>query len=118
MDFALLDIATVIYPEYNELLGISYPDLNNTYAANCVGLAFGCVFFIPLALKYGRRPIYLASTLALFLSAIWLALLSTYSQLLAVNILNGLAGATSETLIQMTVREQHIPTLQKRLLFS
>ena len=104
MDFAILDISTVIYPQYNTILGMSYSQLNNTYAASTAGLAIGCVMFIPFALKYGRRPIYLVSSLVLFGSGIWLALLSTYGQLLAAMIVSGLAGATSETLVQMTVR--------------
>jgi len=104
MDFAMLDISTVIYPQYITILGMSYTQLKNTYAVNTTGLALGCVFFVPLALKYGRRPVYLVSTLIIFLSSVWLALSSTYGQLLGAMLVSGLAGATSETLLQMTVR--------------
>lgn len=84
---------------------MSYSQLNNTFAASTAGLAVGCVLFIPFALKFGRRPVYLVSTLVLFLCGIWLALLSTYGQLMGAMVVSGLAGATSETLVQMTIAD-------------
>jgi MFS family permease len=103
MVFAVLDIGVVVFQDYNELLGISYSDLNNTFAANCIGLAFGCILFIPFSLKYGRRPVYLVSQFLQFLCAIWSASLRTYPNMIAVNIFDGLAGAVADTIVQMTV---------------
>jgi len=103
MVFAVLDIGVVVFQDYNELLGISYSDLNNTFAANCIGLAFGCILFIPFSLKYGRRPVYLVSQFVQFLCAVWSASLRTYPNMIAVNIFDGLAGAVADTIVQMTV---------------
>ena len=108
MVFAVLDIGVVVFQDYNELLGISYSDLNNTFAANCIGLAFGCIIFIPFSLKYGRRPVYLASQFVQFLCAIWSASLRTYPNMIAVNIFDGLAGAVADTIVQMTVSLDNI----------
>jgi MFS family permease len=103
MVFAVLDIGVVVFQDYNEELGISYSDLNNTFAANRIGLAFGCILFIPFSLKYGRRPVYLVSQFVQFLCAIWSASLRTYPNMIAVNIFDGLAGAVADTIVQMTV---------------
>ncbi|OJJ77179.1 hypothetical protein ASPBRDRAFT_190512 [Aspergillus brasiliensis CBS 101740] len=43
-------------------MGFSYADLNNASALNFVGLAAGCFLFIPFVVKFGRRPVYLLST--------------------------------------------------------
>ncbi|OCK77932.1 MFS general substrate transporter [Lepidopterella palustris CBS 459.81] len=105
MSFVLLDIGTVIWSTLNEDLGISYDDLNNSFAANTAGLALGGVIFIPFALKYGRRPVYIVSTAVLLATAIWQAKFNTTAELILINVLNGLAGATSETMVQITVAD-------------
>ncbi|RDW80295.1 MFS general substrate transporter-24 [Coleophoma cylindrospora] len=105
MVFGMLDIGVVVFQDYNTLLGISYADLNNTFAANCVGLAFGCLVFIPFSIKYGRRPVYLVTTFALFLCAIWSAALRNYSNMIGVNLIDGLAGAVADTIVQMTIND-------------
>ncbi|PVH70933.1 hypothetical protein DL98DRAFT_352642, partial [Cadophora sp. DSE1049] len=50
---------------------LSYNDLANSYAASLAGLAFGCLLFIPFALKFGKRPVYIFSTLVSCICAIW-----------------------------------------------
>ncbi|KAK5068620.1 hypothetical protein LTR69_000740 [Exophiala sideris] len=103
MVFAMLDIGVVVFQDYNTLLGISYDDLNNTFAANCVGLAFGCLLFVPFSIKYGRRPVYLVTTFVLFICGIWAAVLRDYPNMVGLNVINGLAGAVADTIVQMTV---------------
>jgi MFS family permease len=98
-----LDIGTVAWLEMNEELGITYPQLNDSFAANTAGLAIGCVFLIPVALKYGRRPVYIVSMAISFAMAIWQAKFHTFGELLATQVISGIAGAVSETLVQMTV---------------
>ncbi|KAI1625939.1 serine/threonine kinase 16 [Exophiala viscosa] len=105
MVFAMLDIGVVVFQDYNTLLDISYDNLNNTFAANCVGLAFGCVLFIPFSIKYGRRPVYLVTTFVLFLCGIWQAALRDYPNMVAVNVFDGLAGAVADTIVQMTIND-------------
>jgi MFS family permease len=98
-----LDVSTPLWGPYNEELGISYGQLTNTYGANYAGFGVGCVFFIPFALKYGRRPVYIISTIITLATAIWQAKLSTYGSMLAAQLVSGLSGAVSETLVQITV---------------
>ena len=78
--------------------------LNVSYATGCAGLAVGGLVFIPLALKYGRRPIYLVSTIAQCLFSVWAAKTTTVGDLIGWNTLNCLFGSLSEIIVQITVR--------------
>lgn len=100
-----LDIGTVIWGNLNTELGISYENLNNSFAANCAGLAVGCIFLIPYALKYGRRPIYLLSCCSMLASAIWQAKMQTTVDLILTNVFSGFGGAVSEAIVQMTISD-------------
>lgn len=68
------------------------------------GLALGCLLIIPFALKFGRRPVYILTTLVCFLCAIWQGAMTTYGSMVATQVISGLAGAVSETLVQISVR--------------
>jgi MFS family permease len=79
--------------------------LSNSFAANLAGLAVGCIFLIPLAAMYGRRPVYLISTLVQMGTAIWQARMKTTADLIASNVVGGFAGAVSESIVQMTISD-------------
>ena len=102
--FISLDIGTVAYGVWNEELGISYANLSNSYATNTAALAVGGVILIPLTLKYGRRPMYLATSLALTLSSVWMAQSRVLGDFIGSNLISGLAGAVGDAIVQMTVR--------------
>lgn len=82
---------------------MSYEDLNNGYATNMATLSVGCLFFVPLANRVGRRPVYLITAFFMFGSAIWQARQQTVGDMIGVNALSGLAGAVNEALFQVTV---------------
>lgn len=105
MVFVNVDIGTVIWADLNEDLGISFNVMNISFGVNCAGLAVGCVLLIPFALKYGRRVVYLVSIVVSFATCIWQARMRTGGDLLGANLLSGLAGATSETICQMTIAD-------------
>ena len=94
----------MVWQDFEQLLDISYPQLNDQYAVNCASLGFGSIMFIPLALKFGRRPVYLLTALIIFITAIWQALLRDFGNMLAAQIFNGLACAVCWTLVPVTVR--------------
>lgn len=94
----------MVWQNYNEDLGLSYALLNNGNASMLAGLSVGCLLIIPFALKFGRRPVYIISTLVCMLCAIWQAVMRSYASYISANLISGLAGAVSETLVQMTVR--------------
>jgi MFS family permease len=100
-----LDIGTVVWSVYVEDWGLTYGQLNNAYAANLAGLAAGCILFIPFALKFGRRPVYLISTFVVFLCAVWQACLNDLANIIGSQVVSGLFGAIAEALCYMTVWE-------------
>jgi MFS family permease len=96
-----------IFQTYNEVYGITYAQLNNAYAINGIGLAVGCNMFIPFALKWGRRSVYIISIFVTLLCGVWFATTHTYANLMGAYFLCGVSGAVSETLVQMTVCIAH-----------
>jgi MFS family permease len=91
------------WQNFNEELSMSYDALNNGYAVNMAGLATGCIIFIPIALRIGRRPIYLITGLIMFASGIWQAMTYTVGDMVGMNAIAGIAGAVNEALFQVTV---------------
>ncbi|ORY60290.1 major facilitator superfamily transporter [Pseudomassariella vexata] len=105
MTFVLLDIGTVVWSPMNLELGISYEDMNYSFASCCAGIAVGCIFFVPLAVNYGRRPVYIVSTAIQLATGIWQAKVNTGPELITVNVVSGAAGAISESIVQITVAD-------------
>lgn len=101
--FVLLDITHIAYTGYTTELHLDYQTLNNAGAANFAGLATGCLFFIPFVYKYGRRPVYILSTMLQLPAGVWNACIQTGGELIAVNLLSGLGGAISETIVMITI---------------
>jgi MFS family permease len=86
-------------------LGFSYTQLNNSYGISAATLSIGCVLFVPFALRYGRRPIYILTSILMFITDIWAAKQRTVGDLYGTNVILGLAGSVNETLYQMTVSQ-------------
>ena len=84
-------------------LNVTYSQLNQAMSVNFVGLATGCVLFIPPAKKFGRRPVYIVSTALMLATAFWTSRLESLAELYVANLLQGLAGATNETIVEITV---------------
>ncbi|KNG86201.1 putative MFS transporter [Aspergillus nomiae NRRL 13137] len=101
--FTALSIQQIFWQLMVVDLHVTYPQLNNAMSVNFVGLAVGCVFFIPFAKKFGRRPVYLVSTALMLVTSIWAAEIKTLAELYVTNLLQGLAGATNEAIVQITV---------------
>ena len=53
---------------------------------------------VPLSTSFGRRPVYLASLLICFGSAIWRAKAQTYGSFMGACVLNGIAAGPAETI--------------------
>ncbi|KAH7323642.1 serine/threonine kinase 16 [Rhexocercosporidium sp. MPI-PUGE-AT-0058] len=103
--YTILDIGTVAYSTWNAELGISYSNLSNAYACNTAALAVGGVILIPLTLKYGRRPVYLLTSLALTLSSVWMAKAGVVGDFIGSNLVSGLAGAVGDAIVQLTIAD-------------
>ncbi|KAB8230236.1 major facilitator superfamily domain-containing protein [Aspergillus alliaceus] len=103
MVFATLDVGTVIWPSLTAELGYRSKYLNDSYAAGLAGLAIGCIFFIPAAVLFGRKPVYIFASLAMVLVNIGQALFQTRVQYIVLQVLAGLAGSVNDTIVQMTI---------------
>lgn len=86
-------------------LGFTGEILNDSYAAGCAALAVGSVILIPFALKFGRRPLYLFSTVVQFAVSIWSAKMQTVGDLMAVNVIQCFFGSLAEAIVQMTIAD-------------
>lgn len=103
--FAVLTVATPLWVNINIETGVSFDDLNNAYATSSGALAIGCIFFVPVALKFGRRPVYIITALLMTASAIWQGRAQTTGDFIGSNVIAGLAGAVNEALFQVTVSD-------------
>ncbi|KAK9636740.1 hypothetical protein HCH54_010026 [Aspergillus fumigatus] len=86
-------------------MNVTYAQLNNAMSVNFVGLSVGCIFFIPLEKKLGRRPVYLVSTAIMMAASFWSAWMKSLPELYISNLLCGLAGATNESIVQITIAD-------------
>ncbi|KAF4335864.1 HOL1 substrate-H+ antiporter [Fusarium beomiforme] len=103
--FCIPCMSVPFWQNWNEELGLSYDSMNNGYAANMAGLAVGCIIFIPIALRIGRRPVYLLTSLIMFASGAWQAETRTIGDMIGMNTIAGIAGCVNEALFQVTVTE-------------
>ena len=83
--------------------GWNYRQLNIAQAINFVGTALGCLLFIPPAVKYGRRSMYILSSVFILATAVWSACMNSLPELYISQLIFGLASATNETIVEMTV---------------
>lgn len=103
--FVQLDIGFTAWGPMIEQFNLSIDTLNASAAVNYGGLAIGCIFFIPFVHKYGRRPLYIFSVAVQFASCIWQARVNSGGSLIGANVLSGLGGAISETVVQITIAD-------------
>ena len=103
--FVQLDVGFTAWEQYQTELDFSVDFLNAGSAINYGGLAIGCIFFVPLLHKYGRRPIYIFSIVLQLVSCVWFAVTKTRGDFVGSNLLSGLGGAVSETIVQVTIAD-------------
>ncbi|KAL6809558.1 major facilitator superfamily domain-containing protein [Trichoderma camerunense] len=65
----------------------------------------GCLAWIPLIIKYGRRPVYIAAFTLYTITAIWAAVADSYAKHLAARIVMGFAIGAGECLAPVTIAD-------------
>ncbi|KAI1101665.1 MFS general substrate transporter [Jackrogersella minutella] len=70
-----------------------------------MGLGIGCVVFSPTAILYGKRPVYLYSSILFIISAVWCALSPNFTSLILARIFQGIAVSPVECLPSATIAE-------------
>lgn len=105
LNFGYISAVTPTWIPMNEQLGFSYAILNDAYALGGAGTALAAFVLVPFALKYGRRPIYIVSTVLQFAIAVWSAKQETVADQMLVNLFLNSIGALAEVMVQMTVAD-------------
>ncbi|ODV96525.1 hypothetical protein PACTADRAFT_64842 [Pachysolen tannophilus NRRL Y-2460] len=84
---------------------ISVTDLNDGTGYMFLFLGIGCLFFQPIALQYGKRPVYLLSTIAVAMFNLWQPYITTNGQWIASKILAGFFAAPIEALPEISISD-------------
>ncbi|PFH62040.1 hypothetical protein XA68_15363 [Ophiocordyceps unilateralis] len=104
--FTSLSIQTIFWTQMEQdMINVTIQDLANAQAVQLVGLAVGCVVFMPPATKYGRRSVYIIVMAIAAISAWWSAVMKTVPELFVANFLIGISGAVNQTAIAMTIHD-------------
>lgn len=83
--------------------GVSISNLNAGGALNYLLLGFVNIFWIPAAMKIGRRPVFLATTAICLGAAIWTGMFHGLAQWMLAMILNGVGTSAYQAVIQLAV---------------
>lgn len=105
LTFVQLDLGGAAWQAYQEELKFTIDFLNAGTAYNYVGLALGCILFVPLVYKYGRRPLYIFSATLQLVACVLFAMTRNRADFIASNLLSGFGGAISETIAQITIAD-------------
>lgn len=105
-----LDIIQMI----SDLFGVTpaspaYPSAIAKTSYFFTGVAFlhgmSSLFYMPLIIKYGRRPVYVGSFLLYGGCSLWAGLATSYSSELAARLMLGFAGASADCLGPLTITD-------------
>lgn len=88
-----------------EGVNITLAQLNAGTGYAFLFLGIGCLIFQPLALQYGKRPVYLFSTVACAMLNLWQPYITTNGSWIASKILAGLVTAPIEALPEATISD-------------
>ncbi|KAF6230384.1 hypothetical protein HO133_004726 [Letharia lupina] len=97
-------IYSILEPIENDT-GLTLNDLNAGTGYMFLLFGWGCLFWQPLALQYGKRPVYLISTLATAAIMVWVPYTNTNGQWIASKLLQGFFGAPVESLCEISVTD-------------
>lgn len=68
-------------------------------------IAVGSLLFNSLAVKYGKRPVYLGTTVGLMVSCFWAAGAKSFESFVAARVLCGLCMAPMEALVPASISD-------------
>lgn len=100
-------IYSVLVP-ISDATGLTLGDLNSGTGYMFLFFGWGCLVWQPLALQYGKRPVYLLSIIATLAIQVWAPHTKTNGQWIANKILQGFFGAPIESLCEVTVSAEMV----------
>ena len=99
-------IYSVLEP-ISEATGLTLGDLNAGTGYMFLAFGWGCLVWQPLALQYGKRPVYLISMLAALAIQVWAPHTKNNGQWIANKVLQGFFGAPIESLCEISVTDMY-----------
>ncbi|KAL9056571.1 MAG: hypothetical protein Q9162_002854 [Coniocarpon cinnabarinum] len=93
------------YSNVAETYGTTISKIALTVGLYMVGLGVGSVIWMPTAIKFGKRPVYLFTALMLVLTAVWCAASPTFNSLLVARVFQGIAVSPTECLPSSSIAE-------------
>ena len=106
--FAVGVSGAAIYSVFGDILAttsLTLNDLNSGTGYLFLMAGWGCLIWQPLALQYGKRPVYLISVLGTMSTMIWAPHADTQGQWLASKIIQGFLSAPIESLAEISVTD-------------
>ena len=97
-------IYSVLEP-ISEATGLTLADLNSSTGYMFLAFGWGCLCSQPLALRFGKRPVYLVSILATLVIQVWAPYTTSNGQWIANKVLQGFFGAPIESLCEISVTD-------------
>ncbi|KAE9579048.1 putative MFS-type transporter [Colletotrichum fructicola] len=105
---ALLETALEFYPAAatdNAVLSYSISQTAYFFTTTALLQGVGNFFWVPMANKFGRRPVYVASYTIYFVCTIWLIFEHSYAGFLAGRILMGFGAGAAETIAPISIAD-------------
>lgn len=87
----------------SEDTGVSLTNMNGGSALNYLLLGFFNIIWIPSAMKFGRKIVYILSLLILLGGSVWGGLYMGTAQYFIMSAFQGIGTAAYQALIQLTV---------------
>ncbi|KAH9826482.1 MFS general substrate transporter [Teratosphaeria destructans] len=94
-----------VLTQIEEATTLTLSNLNAGTGYMFLAFGWGCVFWQPLALQYGKRPVYLISILATMAIQVWAPYTTSNGQWIANKVLQGFFGAPIESLCEISVTD-------------
>lgn len=86
-------------------LDVSFAEVARTTGFYMMGLGVGSVIASPTAIIFGKRPVYLLSSVLFILASVWCALAPNYANLATARVFQGIAVSPVECLPSATIAE-------------
>jgi len=103
--FSALSVDHGAWPELQQDLKLSDGDMSIVGTLEYAGLGLTGIGLIPLAYRYGRRPIFLLSVAIQFASAVGSAVISDKAGNLVTDTLVGVGASVAMTIVPMTIAD-------------
>ncbi|KIW79602.1 hypothetical protein Z517_06214 [Fonsecaea pedrosoi CBS 271.37] len=100
----------------SEDTGVSLTNMNGGSALNYLLLGFVNIFWIPTAMKIGRRPVFLATTIICMAAGVWLGKVNGTASWMLSMTLNGVGTAAYQAVIQLSVFDMFFVHQRGRML--